>query len=101
MDMRIRFQAAARVSANLAPNFRALRPLLRMLPVAAVSMAGLVIAGGYALYAVMRARGRSSEDRAHGREQGEVLDRLTYLHDAGNLSDDEYTRQRERILAAS
>jgi hypothetical protein len=102
--MRIRFNAAARLSANLAPDFRVLREplraLRRMAPVAAVSVAGLTAATVYAAFAVARARRHAHEE--HGHEQsGEVLERLTYLHDRGNLSDDEYTRQREKLLATA
>jgi hypothetical protein len=98
--MRIHFNAAARISANIVPNLGVLRRPLRMLPAVALSMVGLLAALGYAAYAVVRARRHDTEPSdARAADNGKLLEQLTHLRESGNLSDAEYTRQREKILA--
>ena len=114
--MYVRFHATARMSAHVTPNLRALKGSLRALPIALVTTVGVLAIAtivevlGVAVYVMVnliaRMRARDHRHATAGslsgeRENADLLEQLHHLHDSGNLSDAEYSRQREKILAAS
>ena len=110
--MHVRFHATARMSAHVTPNLRALKGSLRALPIALVTTVGVLAIAtivevlGVAVYVMVnliaRMRARDHRHALSGEpDNADLLEQLHHLHDSGNLSDAEYSRQREKILAAS
>ena len=93
--MRLRVWAAGNMSANVTPpHFEALklRPWL-------TGFFGVMMIPFFASIAYYLARTRAQAKRADDpTETVDTLSQLKGLHDSGDLSDAEYTRQRSRVL---
>ena len=92
--MRIRVWAAGNASANIAaPHlpFLKLRPWL-------MGIAGAMMIPFFASVVYFIARMRMGGRADDPNEIAGTLSQLKNLHDSGDLSDAEYTRQRDRVL---
>lgn len=97
--MRFRVWAAGNVSANVTPprfDVGKLRPwLMSVVAMFGIMMIPFVAAAALVLIARRRSAAKGSEGPA---EVAETLTQLKSLHESGDLSDDDYTRQRDRVL---
>ena len=98
--MRVRVWAAGNMSANIAPHLGAFKLRLRLRPLLMGVAGAMMMIPFFVSIVYFLARLRGTANRADDPNQiAGTLSQLKNLHDSGDLSDAEYDRQRDRVLA--
>jgi Short C-terminal domain len=95
--MNMRFSAAVRLSARVAPHFQGIKMRPWLMGITGITAVPLLAAMAAIALFVAWARARATRHERPTEVAG-TLSQLKSLHDSGDLSDAEYQRERDRVL---